>query len=512
MKNKLIISILFIKALCLSCEEEYVEPNNFSDAGWYTSIFETAHTDYKIGVNDFISFSNLSQNTVDHSWTISGGNFFLKGPITRQDTLLDKFIVNPGDSVSLEKTVHVLFKTGGIHTVRLYNTFMDSVAYRGLDTIPAKKVGDMWVMDHTFIVDVYDAILPEVGIKQHDLDIPIGNDTIYVEAGDELTFLDLSTIGRPNARSWRVDGIEESTDSVATLLFKRLGVFQVVLISSRTGENIPGGRARWEIPNPIKVIPSSKPFIQSGDIVELEDETIQVPYNGEFSPFFGQEQFFTVKVNDIEFDISSVTLDPGDATLLNIKLVDKIYRPDVIEVSYAGGILGSTDERLAEPFTDVIVVMHDVNLLSDEVYGFENGPGAGWEARQNNNADFEITSNKAASGDYSLMIHKKDGQVNAGVESINDKFNLEAGKTYIYSYKVWVDPSSIGPARSDTWLAEQVHHFWVNPNTIPKNTWHTVTFEYTAGADIETHIYIRVLDNGIYYFDDFYLVEKEERP
>ena len=510
MKNISIIMALLVSGLFMACEEDDVEPNNLSDAGWYTSIFRTADDEYKIGIDDFISFSDLSQNTVEHYWTIPSGSFFLEGPITRRDSILDEFIINAGDTVSEDMTVHILFKESGLQTVRLFNTFTDSVAYRGLDTIPAQRVNDMWVIENTFIVDVYDTIVAEVAIRQKGAQVPLGSDTIYVEAGDELEFIDISTIGRPDTRSWKVAG-ETSSDSVATILFKKLGVFTATFNASRTGQNIPGDWEQLEIPNPIKVIPSSKPFELTGDVVELEDETIQVPYNGEFQPFVSQEQFFTVKVNEINFDISSITLNAEDATLLDIKLVEKIYRPDVITVSYSGGALVSTDTRSAQPFTDEPVIMQDVNLLSEMAYGFEDG-GAAWAARWDNNADFEFTTDKAVSGTYSIKIDKKDGQDKGGVESINAEFNLEAGKTYIYRYKVWVDPSSSGDAAFDTWYLGQWKHFWVDSKNVPKGEWFTVTHEYTAGADETTRVYIRILDTGIYYVDDFYVVEKEERP
>ncbi|MDN5211754.1 carbohydrate binding domain-containing protein [Fulvivirgaceae bacterium BMA12] len=510
MKNKLIILALFISGLFIACEEDNIEPANFSDAAWYTSIFRTPDNEYKIGIDDFISFSDLSQNVVDHNWTIPGGNFFLEGPITRQDSLLDEFIVNAGDTVSEDMTVHVLFKKSGLQTVKLYNTFTDSVAYRGLDTIPAQQINGKWVIENIFVVDVYDTIVADVSIRQKGAIVPLGSDTIFVEAGDELEFIDITTIGRPDTRSWSVAG-ESSSDSVATIVFKKLGVFHASFTSSRTGQNIPGDWDPLKIPNPIKVIPSSKPFVLTGDIVELEDETIQVPYNGEFQPFINQEQFFTVKVNDVSFDISSVGINSQDATLLEIKLVDKIYRPDVITVSYAGGDLQSTDTRSAGAFTDVPVVMHDVNLLSQAAYGFEDG-GTAWAARWDNNADFEFTTDKAASGTYSVKVDKKDGQANGGIESVNAQFDLEAGKTYVYRYKVWVDPSSAGNGTFDTWYLGQWKHFWVDAVNVPKGEWHTVTHEYTAGADETTRIFVRILDTGIYYFDDFYIVEKEERP
>jgi len=513
-----IIFVIFtslLMALMMSCEEEeYVEPNDFSDVAFYTSQFR--NEEFVIGVNDYISFADLSHNAIDHSWSISSGNYFLEGPISNSDTLLQKLIVNEGDTVSLEKTVHVLFSKTGLQTVRLYNTFKDSVAYRGTDTLSARKEGEVWVLDTTFVIDVYDTIAPLASVKQEGAEIAISEDTIYVEAGTELEFTDLTTQGRPDTRSWNVRDVENglsiasSSDSVATLVFKKLGVYKATLNSSRTGQNIPAGFASLIISNPIKVIPSSKPFVLNGNIYEGEDQTIYVPYNGEFQPFAGVPSDFTVMVNGAAFNISSVSLNSDDATLIEIKLSDQIYRSDSITVSYVGGTIKSTDERLAEAFSDVPVMMHDVNLLPDG-YGFEDG-GAAWAAMWDNGADFEFTTDKAASGQYSLKIVKSEGQAAGKIESINSLFCLEAGKTYEIRYKIWM-PESNTAASMGIWLLPNWKQFWDNLANKPRGEWVTVTKEYApAAAEDGRRLMIQITADGEYYFDDFYLSEKDVRP
>ncbi|MEM6841318.1 MAG: hypothetical protein AAF632_03770 [Bacteroidota bacterium] len=508
MKNSIILLVLVTTVLFSACQEEYIEPNEFSDVGWYTSQFRETEL-FKIGVNDYISFANLSQNEVEHFWAIDRSSFFLEGPIGRTDSVFSKYIVNPGDTMSVEKTVHVLFTQGGLQQVRLYNTFRDSVAFRGQDTLSAQKVGDLWVIDTTFVVDVYDTIVTNVLVRQEGVDLALGTDTIYVEAGATLEFVDLTTVGRPDTRSWRVAG-ESSSDSTAQLTFKKLGVFEAVFTSSRAEPNIPTDFERFILPNPIKVIPSSKPFELAARITETEDETLLVPFNGELNPFANQTTNFTVTINGQPASISSVTLSTNDATIVEIKMAEPIYRPDTIVVSYVGGTLESTDTRLAQAFSDEQVIMHDVNLLPTS-YGFEP-EGEGWEPMWDNGADFEYTTEKAASGQYSLKITKLEGQAAGKFHSIGIPFNMEAEKTYTLKYKIWVDPANTANS-INTWILPNWKQFWQPLSDLPKGEWVTITQEHTApAAEDERRFMIQIPENGTFYFDDFYMVEKEERP
>jgi hypothetical protein len=494
-------------AALASCSRDYVEPTAFSDVGWYTSNFRNA--EYKIGINDFVSFSDISRNATTHKWEIPEGNFFLEGVLTRKDSVLDNYIKKGAGLVSKDKTVHVYFKKSGVQKVRLYNTFPDSVAFFGLDTLYSVKQGNVWVIDKTFNVDVYDTIQPQIQIRQDGAVKALSKDTIYVEAGGTLEFVDLTKIGRPDTRSWTVAGVT-SKDSVAKIVFKKLGTFNAVFASSRSGLNIPPEFAQIKVPNPIKVIKSTKPFVLAGKVVELEDETIQVPFNGEFAPFVGQEKFFAVKVNGKPFAIKSVTINAKDATLLAIKLVERIYRPDVITISLLpGSPLSSTDERVPQVFADVPVVMHDVNLLPEAVYGFE-GAGTGWVPMWDNTAAYEFTTEKAAAGKYSLRIKAVTGK--GAFTSEKAPFTLKSGTTYTYRYKIWVDPAT--PAASiNTWILPNYQQMWQSLNGLKTGKWETVTsdLKYT-GDPTGRFLFVHCPEPGTYYFDDFYLVEKELRP
>jgi len=496
--------VLLFLIVFYGCSKEYVEPNHFSDSGLYTSQFR--EKTFRIGINDFVSFTDVSKNPTSHLWIINEGSFFLKGKITSQDSLLDQFISGT-ELRSPDKTVSVLFKKGGLQQVRLYNTFSQKVAN-------SEKVGNMYVVDTTFTVDVYDTIVAKIQIKQKGILVPLNTDTIYVEAGQSLDFIDLTAIGRPDTRRWSV-GAEESTDSAATIVFKKMGVFSGTFQSSRTGQHIPGDWDDIKIPNPIKVIPSKSPFLISGDIIELANETIEIPFNSEFAPFTNQQQFFSVavsgpNVNGKSFSVRTASTKPGDATKLHLQLSDKIYGSDVITVSYSGVNLFSTDSRTLAPFSNQKVVMHNTNLLSSQEFGFENG-GTSW-AIADGNGTVSFTTDKASSGRYSMKIVKTAANNGVHAESVGAKFNLKAGKKYVFRYNIWVDPTTTGNGLN-FWLIPNWHQFFLWIPDIAKGQWVTKSFEYTPGADENDRVLrIQAYEDGIFYFDDFYVGESNERP
>lgn len=537
MKNTIrllaLLSILFI-----GCDDnEYEAPFELSDVGFYTS---TGTADQiLVNLNDYVSFSDLSQGAVTHSWTIEESDAFLQGPIERTDTLLEKHIIEPRTNVSYDKTVHVLFQTSGMKKVRLRNTFNEMVTFHGnrgdMDyDMPAIKQGDVYVIDTTFLVKVYPKLVPVIKVRNEgQIADHESKDTIYIEAGSTLEFTDLSTIGEPTGRTWTITEalapgevvaenpvISSSSDSVANIAFNRLGSFRAHMNLSRSGQNIPGDYVSYTMNAPIKVTPSSQPFELTGEIIELEDETIQVPFNGEFAVFGGQEEFFTVTVNGEEFDIASVTVNANDATKIDIKLAEPIYRPDVITVSYAGGSIESTDTREAQPFSDVPVVMSKVNLLPEDIAGLENGSGS-WTTYWSNAGSVSYSTEQAATGQYSLKLQIEAGQDNAEATAfLEDPIIFEEGKTYIISYKMYIEPGAVGSdgsAHTGLFLLQNWgFQFW-NNFAHPVGEWTSHSVEYESTTPL-SQLYLRIIPNDdkttsmTVYYDDFSIIEKEERP
>ncbi|QVY66922.1 hypothetical protein [Polaribacter sp. Q13] len=397
MKNKFIIAFVFLAVLIGCKDDEYDAPNSFSDFGFYTGAGQQSDT-LELNISNYLSFADLSQGYIEHNWSINKGNNFLEGPISSRDSIFNEFIIYDGDTITEDKTVHVLFNNPGYQKVRLHNVFKDSVAFRGNSFLrddyikAAVKEGDLWVLDTTIVVKVYDKIVPEVEVKQFGATVDhTTTDTIYVEAGDKVQFIDKTTIGEPNGRYWSIrktlapgavasetDVVASSSAEVADIVFKKLGDFTASLTANRTGQNIPGASTKYVLTTPFKVIPSSQPFVLANTIAELEDETIRIPFNGEFVDFVDKNSFFEVKVNDVLFNIASVSVDPTDATFLLINLEDQIYQDDVITVSLLPGSgITSTDTREPVVFTDEVV-----KTFSEEYFlsigKFENTLGVDW--------------------------------------------------------------------------------------------------------------------------------------
>ncbi|WP_298536351.1 hypothetical protein [uncultured Algibacter sp.] len=541
MKNKLIYMMFLAVSVLIGCQDDdYEPPTDLTDIGFYLSTGQSR--DLNVALQNYISFSDLSFGTVEHTWTLeSTGLSFLKGPISRHDSILDDFIIEPRATISSEKTVHVYFQEAGMKEVRLYNTFNDSVTFRGNNGVEdyflgSERVGDKWVIDTTFTVKVFDSLVPIIEVRQNEMVLDHeSTDTIYVEAGDFLEFVDLSTQGEPTERNWvitrtpkegvpppvELEVVATSPDSLAQIVLKKLGVFNGQINLIRGGQFIPGGFKTYVMPAPIKVIPSSQPFVLTGDIVELEDETIIVPFNGEFAPFVGQEEFFTVKVNDVEFSIAEVSLNPNDATLLNIKMQDPIYRSDVITVSYDGnGSLESTDTRSPEAFEDAPVIMHDVNMLPPNIASFEDGGNAWgpftpeWGANQ---GDIEFTTDIALDGDYSMKLTMEEGKRCAVTAPLgSDAITFEDGKTYVMRFSMFLESSTINPSEISLWRLQEWSQLWVSPNQAV-GEWVTLELEFTSVA-VLSELYFRILPNGagtsdyVAYFDNFYVNDVETRP
>lgn len=514
MKLKLILVILITAAFTSCVRDLEVSEPQYSDIGWVTSKFRSQ--EFTVGVHDFLTFNDVSVNAVEHTWTISEGSAFLKGPIERNDTILDPFIIPNAGLTTDAKTINVLFQEGGYKAVNLRNLFKDSVAFRTSEgPIPAIREGNFWVIDTTFLIDVYDTIVPVIDIRRPDgTSVPFQdeNDVIVIEAGDALTFVDLSTKDRITDRKWRIEESGVAEDSVGIFVFKKLGEFEGVADFTREGVNIPFDFERYEIPALFKVIPSSKPFVVAGDVIELEDETIQVPFNGEFAPFGSQEEFFTVKVNGIEFEIEAVSKNGADATLLEIKLKDPIYRPDVITVSYDGnGTLESTDTRKPVAFTDLPVTMHRVNLFEGPGYDYED-QGAGWSDMWDTAAPVEYTTEQASSGDFSAKL---DGGAGGNVKFQSNKipFDLEPGEKYLIEFDIYFDEASNYGSFSP-WLLPNWKQFWTGAGGYAKGEWHTVSKQYTAGG-ADTGRVIMFASNGgagVMYLDNWVLLKDEVRP
>ena len=232
MKNILIRSVLLLTVLLtISCEDDdYEAPyGDYSSFSWYTSEgFDTSEK--VLNVNNYVAFVDLSQNALEHSWTIPASAKFLDKKFTEKDSVYDAFIIPLSGMVSSEKFINVLFTEPGLQEVKLRNVFKDSVT-------DAIKTDGQWIVEKTFTVNVFANVNPAGKIYKNGVEVfaftedqnPSIDDmdswpTIDIEAGDALDFEDLTTIGNPTGRKWYFTGGKPETSNLQkpTILFSHV--------------------------------------------------------------------------------------------------------------------------------------------------------------------------------------------------------------------------------------------------------------------------------------------------
>ncbi|RKR12137.1 hypothetical protein CLV91_2260 [Maribacter vaceletii] len=387
MKKIITISIVLLSLVfATSCEEEdYEAPyGDFSSFSWYSSN-EFDESEKVLNINDYISYVDLSRNAVSHKWTIPASAKFLNKEFTPNDSIYESFILNNANT-SEENGINVLFQKSGLQEVKLYNTYKDSVA-------ESVKSGDVWVVDKTFVVDVYADLNPECKILHNGVevlrlnasDMPTKDNQsswpVYaIEAGDELQYIDLSTIGRPTGVQFYVKGGAPEKGGADTLAVKynKLGDFTAWMESLRSGDTVPKKTISKLIPLNIKVIPSTKPFVFNGDFINRVSETVlSFPVTGEVASVLGQADNFTVHVTnadagyDQDIAVQSVVINADDATIIELTLAERVYNSDEVEVSFTGGNITSVDERILENFGPVELKSDFVGVMDAEFSGYE---------------------------------------------------------------------------------------------------------------------------------------------
>lgn len=436
-----------------ACDNEY-EPAGFvSDVSWYTS--QRNGTDYQLNEDEYMAFMDLSQGLLSHEWIIEEGAYFLKDGFSKNDSL-PLFIDETKGLSSDDAAVSILFTKPGERKVRLYNTFSEKVSYKGAVEFEAIQEGDIWVIDTTFIVDVYGAMKPAFQVFQlvEDED---GNiieekeilsvdeewdpqledaaewDTIEVEMGSRLKYVDLTTTDRPTGRTWTFFNKPNEVSNLAESIvyYNKLGDTNNgagTLRSERTSENnsVPSANTLKRIPLHVRTVASSKPFVFIGGLMEHEDESITFSVSGTVAKFSGIESAFTVNVTNDKtgFDeviaVQLAEVNPEDPTSIKLTLADPIYNTDKIKVSYdpAKGEIKSSDERSLSLFTNEDVLIYaGENILDSDWAGFEiyksNIRSAYcdgyWAAAINDNGTYQRTETMSLSGIACMRYSSTDG-------------------------------------------------------------------------------------------------------
>lgn len=570
MKNIKIISFFLGLLLLASCNEseykDYTAPDELSDVSWVISLNRFAQNPTWINQDTSISFFDLSQGTISHEWAIEQGNNFLKEGFNANTDTLVNFIDESKGISSSDLKAHILFQNSGINKVRLFNKFSSPVTYRASSGVKTSvKEGDLWVIDTTFVFDVYAHLEPAFKVLKNGTevisiaatDLPdIADESTWpvveVEAATSLTFEDLTTIGRPNGRSWLApDGVPSQTGGVtAEIKFYKLGTFNAGTFRSVRFNELPGQTIEKLIPLKVKVIQSSQPFVFDNALTEDESEKISFRVNGEIAPFTGQQSNFTVNVKntasgfDKDVTVASVGPKDGDATFMELSLTEPIYNSDVITISYnsTGGIK-SADDRVLQSFTAQEVQMHfGNNVLPARGHASYEGPNAAANRAfaadyftGNNNIlgggqfVYERVTSKFFAGDggiasmkYSTLSSNPVPNVNLWSFGLGKPTAIPAG-TYRMSYMIWIDPATTLKTFRTEWNKPAFTRQLWDIENVEKGRWVRIfntftTDEITPALNVRFTFRPHIAENAgvtgaqLLWVDDFQLVEIEVRP
>jgi len=567
MKNIRIITAILCLAILWTCSDDeyqdYTAPDTLSDVSWLIGFDRNSQDPFSINAGTHLPFFDLSQGLVSHEWQIEEGNFFLEVGFNNNDSLPEFIDEDAGLSIS-EPKAFVLFNNSGFNKVRLFNKFNEPVSYASSQGVfEAVQEGNLWVIDTTFTFDVFAKLNPAFKVFQDgveilsvtEADMPSIDDidawpTVDVEAGTALTFEDLSTVGRPNGRSWRFpDGTPNQTGGItANVSFFQLGTFTGEMRSFRIAP-LPTSNETKLIPLKVNVIPSSQPFVFSGELKEDENEKISFQVNGETVPFSGQEANFTVNVSNADtgfnqvIPVQTATISSSNATFIELTLTQAIYNSDTITVTYnnASDGITSTDTRVLQSFGPENVQMFFGNniLPGNSWASFEPSGGGVNNAYASNqyfipggqgNGQFgdliwERVTTNSIDGDASMRYQLPAGEdlplINLfGFGLADGPGGVPAG-SYRVSYKVFKENSNITTFRIEFGNpTTDIKIFDIS--TVPNNEWVEVSQTITFNQDLTIDNYrttLRILagDNPgitgpqLLYFDDLSLIELEPR-
>lgn len=353
-----------------ACQDDKYPINSLADVSWHMGCESTNRNPIIIPLNKHLSLMDISQGELSHLWEVTGeGIYFLKGEMGYGEVDYGPLIDHSASNRTDAKTIHLYFTKPGQHQVRLRNTFAKQVSYtyqeRDADgqilpkkTVYGKEENGVFVMDTTFVIDVYDPILVPIAKVYLDpectQEVETGinedgsNKQVTIEYGDKLYFKDASH-DRPNVWNWTCKQTGATAEGEnAELEFKKVSdadtPLNVTLRIQRdvvpNNKYIPTAVAQDTIlPLDIIVGPSSKPLTYN--IKQLDQTTIQLSLgNSEFVPAkvaeMAIDKLHLSYVNDYknmslvegEVAISSMVVDADNPTVLNVTLAENIYNTD----------------------------------------------------------------------------------------------------------------------------------------------------------------------------------------
>ncbi len=566
--------LLLILLAVFGCDRDDGNFNPFSKAQLFTSAIgqldeTTIALEIPIAVNDFSSISDVSQGINSRRWTIDTGMAILKPTFKPEDSLnLSAFISGSGRSSS-ESKIFFLFQEPGLKEVKVKQLFDKQVNYLGQTAV---QEGANWALETTFKYEVFEDINAEARISNEDGSQQLGVltaaqnpdssdtsgfQTITIEAGSILTFTDLTTIGNPDSRIWNFNGgsPEDSTEENVQVSYNRLGEFLVDLTATRDarGLTLRAAEQTKTLPYIIKVIPSTQPYVISGNGNAVDDgeaigtNIIQFRVNGELADVSGSEADFTVNaVNGIfnsDITVNTVAINTTDATLVVLTLSELIYNTDTVTISYAGTTITSVDMRTLNTFTSVPVDPFFRNVLQPASNpSFENAVnndrnvntlgynlfvgGGGNDLANATNSDGTLQLNRStersSNGDASLKFDA-DMPLVAGFLSLSNTLipnSAIAAGDHKLTFDIYMEPGSQFNGIFNRVIGGDPVNETILFNTPVTGEWFTVERSFTNDATLNGNIIFNFRNNdnvGItgrqtFFIDNLKVLVVENRP
>ena len=581
--------ILFLTTVLLtvfsSCKDDDFEPlNDVAECTWHLSSEDGNAEPIIIGLNKYLALMDLSQGAISHRWEVSEtGTKFLSGEMQWGQTDFTNMIDESIPHVNDLKLISVYFEQPGQHTIRLCNTFHKPVTYfyskwnKDLGKSEkfqyvSKLEGDVYVMDTTFVVDVYAPEL-EPGVKVYrdaectvevETGITGGTDenpeykTVEIEYGDKLYFKDAS-YDRPNSwifncqRAGIVKVEAETADAITPLLFRTLtsaeGIindkpltvnYTVERVSDPDNKYVPTAVAKTiTIPLSIVVKPSSAPLDYTikqvdqthinvylnnsqfkADVNELDHSTFSLNWTNENS----NAQSGTVSFSSAKI----VKSETGNKDLIQLEIAngDKIYNTDKMYLSCtenANVLFDGKGFSIPAPSEPNVITTYGFFFDDD----FED---------PSTDKNWNLTINGKTPTPYSFVDNPDPDEINAsarcfkadavtvGCRTMSSKTFLGTVGKYTLRFKYYLvnkgtdglSPSFVPEDKIGTTAPNglwQKSGGWLHLLNKPGGQWTEFSCSIEGIKELEVALSMRF--NGFkdeIYFDDFFFGYIEERP
>jgi len=447
MKKLLYTAAVLILISLTGCSENdtLLITNDSSDVSFINTKIKDQWQTNVITKNTPIFFYDLSQNALSHSWTISEGCNYME-KFDRTDTDYISHIISDAEKTSTDYDIYVLFQEPGTRTVRLYNTFADSVYYNGLNaedelikrfpgsankaSVYDENLG-VWVFDTTMIFKVLDDVGADIKVNDNS-----GKEIVTVTRDEypdveessswtktslgvgEIMTISANIYGEADSIAWKInnnfilaDGSKEEIDTIQVdpLVTKHTMTYQATTMSENQllgsllvirSDGGDGGDALWpadqahiHIPLVATVTaPTNALEMSSINLTDFNSLTVNIPIILQDLED-NIKDAFTVKIDnssknisDMDIPVEKVELS-SDKNSVILTLSSKVYTDDEITVNYdntVSAIKGQYDRTLESFSTSDISNMILGSSIGDpDQLGFE-GVASGKTLKLNN--------------------------------------------------------------------------------------------------------------------------------